>query len=296
MVGYAREPCRMSQPIDQTFHRVVTLPSDGVRLPERPENRFETTDRSEEVSIGMVLSSANGTDQSNSELSGGQGDLYVVDVGRPVASLVIDHHELAIFLPRQSVAEAIGGDASRLCGRRLPARGIGVLLAAHMRAIAAESTRLSSSELALATRTAGDLALATMQDAVGREADVDRSARGPYLAACSAIDEHCTDPSFSPARLATIVGASRAKLYRLFAAQGTSIATAIWQARLKRAHYMVSLPIHRDVPLGELAYRCGFLDHSTFSRMFKQRYGVTPRDLREGRIAHAGRVNRYSHA
>ncbi|MEZ5787420.1 MAG: helix-turn-helix domain-containing protein [Xanthobacteraceae bacterium] len=198
-----------------------------------------------------------------------------------MTSFVVDHHELAIFLPRQSVAEAIGGDVSRLCGRRLPARGVGALLAAHMRAIAAESKRLSSSELALATRTAGDLALATMQDAVIREADVDRSTCSLYVAACSAIDEHCSDPSFSPAQLGTIVGASRATLYRLFAAQGMSIAAAIWQARLRRAHRMLSLPIHRNVTLGELAYRCGFLDHSTFSRMFKQRYGVTPRSFRE---------------
>lgn len=233
----------------------------------------------------MVLSSANSIDQNNCELTVGQGDFYVVDVGRPVASLVVDHRQLAILLPRQCVAEAIGHDVSGLYGRRLPARGVGVLLAAYLRAIAAESTRLSSSELALAKRTAGDLALATMQDAVGREMDADRSARSLYVAACSAIDEHCTDPNFSPARLATIVGASRAKLYRLFAAQGMSVATAIWQARLKRAHQMVSLPIHCNVPLGELAYRCGFLDHSTFSRMFRQRYGMTPRDCREGSIA-----------
>jgi AraC-like DNA-binding protein len=237
-----------------------------------------------EASIGMMLTSANGTGQDDHTLTAEQGDLYVVDVGRPVTSLVVDHQDLAVFLPRQNVAAAIGGDVSRLCGRRLPARGIGVLLAAHMRTIAAESTRLSATELALAMRVAGDLALATMQDAISCEPDIDRSTRGLYVAACLAIDEQCTDPSFSPARLAAIVGVSRAKLYRLFAAHGTTIATAIWQARLKRAYDMVSSPVHRNVPLGELAYRCGFLDRSTFSRMFKRRYGLTPRDLREASI------------
>jgi AraC family transcriptional regulator, positive regulator of tynA and feaB len=37
----------------------------------------------------------------------------------------------------------------------------------------------------------------------------------------------------------------------------------------------------RWLPIAEIGFRCGFLDQSNFSRMFKRRYGVTPRDMRE---------------
>ena len=49
------------------------------------------------------------------------------------------------------------------------------------------------------------------------------------------------------------------------------MAAALWVARLKRARRMLTEPSHRDLTVGAIAYRCGFSDQSTFSRMFKRR-------------------------
>ncbi|MGJ8682871.1 helix-turn-helix domain-containing protein [Paraglaciecola sp.] len=35
------------------------------------------------------------------------------------------------------------------------------------------------------------------------------------------------------------------------------------------------------LPIAEIAYRCGFSEHSYFSRQFKLQFGILPSQLRE---------------
>lgn len=242
-------------------------------------------DGREEVSVGLVLGAGTGAAQNDRELRLSRGDLYVIDFGRPVRSLVLCHHELAISLPRRAVAAAVG-DVSRLGGTRLANDGVGALLSALMRATAEEATRLTPSEQASALTAASELALATLRAATGGESDFDQVAHGLYAAAGGIIERQCADPELTPEKVAAALGCSRASLYRLFAANGEGVAAAIWEARLTRARHMLSQPGQSDVTLAEIAYRCGFLDQSTFSRMFKRRYDMTPREAREaGRLS-----------
>jgi AraC-like DNA-binding protein len=43
---------------------------------------------------------------------------------------------------------------------------------------------------------------------------------------------------------------------------------------------MLSSPGHEDLLISEIAFRNGFLDQPTFNRMFKRRFGLTPREVR----------------
>ena len=43
--------------------------------------------------------------------------------------------------------------------------------------------------------------------------------------------------------------------------------------------------IHRGVPLEEVGKNLGYTDHSSFYRAFKQHYGVSPRDFKQGKEA-----------
>jgi AraC-like DNA-binding protein len=52
--------------------------------------------------------------------------------------------------------------------------------------------------------------------------------------------------------------------------------------RLGRAHRMLTEPRLAQSPVGAIAYDAGFGDLSYFNRSFKRRYGVTPRDIRNG--------------
>jgi AraC-like DNA-binding protein len=52
--------------------------------------------------------------------------------------------------------------------------------------------------------------------------------------------------------------------------------------RLQRAWKMITATAMTagPLPFSEIAFRSGFVDQSTFNRMFKRRYGITPREAR----------------
>ncbi len=47
-------------------------------------------------------------------------------------------------------------------------------------------------------------------------------------------------------------------------------------ARLQRAQDLLTDPRLRDLPIIEIAARCGFTDPSHFARRFRRQFGVTP--------------------
>ena len=51
----------------------------------------------------------------------------------------------------------------------------------------------------------------------------------------------------------------------------------IHKARLEQAHLL----LRADLPITEIALRCGYTDHSAFSRQFKTMTGFTPRQYRQ---------------
>ncbi|MBF8722090.1 AraC family transcriptional regulator [Pseudomonas guariconensis] len=51
----------------------------------------------------------------------------------------------------------------------------------------------------------------------------------------------------------------------------------IHKARLEQAHLL----LHSELPITEVALRCGYSDHSAFSRQFKTMTGFTPRQYRQ---------------
>ena len=52
--------------------------------------------------------------------------------------------------------------------------------------------------------------------------------------------------------------------------------------RLDRASDMLSDPRAAGLPVTEIAFRNGFLDAGYFTRLFRKRFGITPREWRAG--------------
>ena len=118
----------------------------------------------------------------------------------------------------------------------------------------------------------------------GTDAAGDEPARTDdlLLAACRLIDQQLAHPGLDAAFIAARLGCSRATLYRAFAARDLAVAGYIRERRLQRVWRLLhSLP--PSVPIAEAARRCGFLDSTSFSRLFRRRFGMRARDVRAGR-------------
>jgi AraC family transcriptional regulator, positive regulator of tynA and feaB len=214
------------------------------------------------------------------------GDLCIMDYARPVQVVRSRHRALGLILSRQRVREVLGDDLSALAGRCLPASGMAALLQSHMRLTLDEAPHMSPPQRLLAIAAAVDMALAVLAAEDHTCADAEQHGRGGfYHAARRLIDRDCGNPDLTPDQVAISLGCSRASLYRVFLRHGESVAAVIWATRLDRAWRMLTSSRHLGLLVSEIAFRCGFVDQATFNRMFKRRYGRTPREAREPSVA-----------
>lgn len=104
--------------------------------------------------------------------------------------------------------------------------------------------------------------------------------RGRFRFACETVDRHLTDPAFSIERLAALVHMSRRQLQRDFKEHGTTFSRFLSErrARLIASHLRRAGQMNRRQPIADLAFRVGFGDLSHFNRVFRQYYGMSPRD------------------
>ena len=91
------------------------------------------------------------------------------------------------------------------------------------------------------------------------------------------IDANLRDPSLSPATIAKANAISLRTLHRLFESTDNSVSAVIRERRLSRCH--ADLLGGTDESITAIAYRWGFRNISFFSRLFRERYGVSAREL-----------------
>jgi AraC-like DNA-binding protein len=100
------------------------------------------------------------------------------------------------------------------------------------------------------------------------------------------IEANLRDPTLDPRQLAAAMGISLRRLQELFHREGQHISDWIWERRLKTAELRLKDPTCSHLAIAMIAYDCGFANPAHFSRRFKDRFGLTPREFR-----HAATVN-----
>ena len=91
------------------------------------------------------------------------------------------------------------------------------------------------------------------------------------------IDANLSNPSLSPATIAQANAISLRALHRLFETTDDSVSTVIRERRLSRCR--ADLLRGTDDSVTTIAYRWGFRNMSLFSRVFRERYGASAREL-----------------
>ncbi len=94
------------------------------------------------------------------------------------------------------------------------------------------------------------------------------------------IDDHIAEPDLNADKLCRSFGASRATIYRDFAKVG-GVSNFIKSRRLQRAYRDLATGSDVSGFVGKVAEQWGFASQSHFSRMFKEAFGVTPRNVYE---------------
>jgi AraC-like DNA-binding protein len=204
------------------------------------------------------------------------GDVAISDYARPFHSVATDYTILIVHLTRESVPAALL--ALEPHGLVFPREsGAARLIGAAMQEFYAQADDLMVSEAEAAIE--GIVALTTAcarARLAGDEADHVRSRR---KAALDYIDAHLANEQLGPDEIAAAANVSRASLYRLLAAEG-GIRALLLTRRLDEALRLLLADNKDERSLAEVAKRCGFGGTSQFSRAFRARFGLPPRQYR----------------
>lgn len=87
-------------------------------------------------------------------------------------------------------------------------------------------------------------------------------------------------PDISADKVAKEIGISKRYLQSLLAESGTGFVQELNSVRLIQASEMLLDLNSADLPISDIAYRVGILDPAYFARIFKKRFGMTPRAWR----------------
>jgi AraC-like DNA-binding protein len=95
--------------------------------------------------------------------------------------------------------------------------------------------------------------------------------------------DNLTNPELSPQMVAAHFGISVRTLHLRFAQIGQSFGRWLLGHRLEACRAALRDPAQQGASIAEIAYRCGFNDLSHFCKVFRTRFGETPRTCRRGR-------------
>ena len=214
-------------------------------------------------------------------------DILVLDLAQPsnfASAPSTETQEVTLWLPRDSMS-VHGTDEDTLHGVVLHGSSPGgAVVGAALAALAQHAGGMNVREMdALAGGTIGLIA-----SALGPELHKRRPSIGPTAATLARIRRFIEAHLASPV-LAGEFGLSRSALYRLFEPVG-GVAGYIRRERLRRVFRDITSPEFANLRLSQLASRWGLRDQTTFSRAYRQVFGMTPREARAAALAHRAPV------
>lgn len=92
---------------------------------------------------------------------------------------------------------------------------------------------------------------------------------------------HLCDPTLDAPGIAAGVGLSLRYIHRLFADEPLHLMQWVLEQRLRRCHEALQAHPSGSETISQIAYRWGFNDAAHFSRAFRKRFGLSPRQVVE---------------
>ncbi|WP_313804774.1 helix-turn-helix domain-containing protein [Sphingobium sp.] len=120
--------------------------------------------------------------------------------------------------------------------------------------------------------------IALLFDDRAQRAGTHRGRLGQHI--LEVLREHHADPEITPASIARHVGISKRSLHQILAAAGTTFGAEISRLRMEQARKLLADKAYAPLKISEIAWLCGYLDASYFTRCFSRLEGRSPRIFR----------------
>lgn len=206
------------------------------------------------------------------------------DLGEELDSFNSDFDIICAIIPRRRLAPLLMQPDS-LQGAMPLSGGGGKLLAEFMSNLFDCLPDLAPQQTGSAARAVSELVATAFNGEPIAANDTSELAHGALeLKAKTLIRNGLGCATLDPDEIAGAMGLSRSAMYRLFRDSG-GIAHYICEQRLRRCFADLVSERGREKQVAAIAWQWGFTDPAHFSRLFRDRFGCSPTEAREG--AHA---------
>ncbi len=196
----------------------------------------------------------------------------------------MDFRILHVRIPRLTLSPRVIAPLSLKIGHLHAYSGINYIFVCMLRALAETLEDIAPSQLRpvelaltefLITSLGGEKAVFGLGGAAG--------ARASHLhRICQSIETTLSDPSLNLNYVAQEHGVSTRYLQKLFTEADMSFSQYLRGRRLERCRVDLISPLHSQLSISEICFRWGFNGSAHFSRVFRHKYGVSPREYRRG--------------
>lgn len=293
LLGLEAEPTGRVSPEMRIQHK--RLPGLGVTRIEGSETRFaRTAEQAEQGGDDVILCIARGADVAVRTIRGDvaefpEGSVHVWSANRSMWGAVGQAYRAILLGVPRARLEGVGIDLEPImaAGGVARPRQEALLLAQYADLIFDGFQSLSAGARQASLDHLSDLMVLALD--FNSTHDVHLSAvKAARLAALkSDIVTRLGDPDLSPEWLASRHKIGTRYVRALFAAEQTSFSAFVREQRLVQAKRLLMTNGADGLGISDIAYRCGFGDLSYFNRAFRQRFGMTPSEMRAQRPAAA---------
>ena len=208
------------------------------------------------------------------------GDVQILDLSQHNVTEAAASGTVAIVVQRDTLRQALP-DVQDL--HALVLRGdsaVGGLLGDYMNSLLARADTIDLADSGSVAQATTDIVAACFHSTAETRARARSVIERTVLDRLrSHIAANLESANLTARALCSQFGISRTQLYRLFEPLG-GVANYIQEQRLRRAHADLCSPAHDHRRIYEIAFTLGFSSESHFSRTFRQRYGLSPSDVR----------------
>jgi AraC-like DNA-binding protein len=221
-------------------------------------------------------------EQKGQKMSFARGDLFFVDPQHGFNEVFCDTTQMSILhISKQSLRNR--GLRHRFQSVHVPEQHCPDVTAVRTFLLGV-TAQVGKASAPLLTRL-GDQCLDLMDVVIGRDAKpaAARAASATTLRAKQLIARRIGDPDLDLTTIAYEMNLSASTLTRALKASGLSPMRYAWSLRLSHAARLLAKT--PDGGIRDIAFQCGFASAAHFSRAFRERYGMTPREFAQGGAA-----------
>ena len=198
-----------------------------------------------------------------------------------------DLRAISLYVTTDAFRGRKAGGAGWIEPRAVAPRGFAGVFSRALDSAAQSLDALSDTEWDAVAQSLADLLFAFTGQLVASGSDTGGSATKTAIMnrICQTIERKLDNAELTPARVAQGEGISERYLQKLFEGTGDNFTHYVRERRLQRAWSDLANPAEAHHTISEIAYRYGFADSAHFSRTFRARFGLSPRDFRQQRTA-----------